>query len=169
MSEEHDQIFIRNFSVVVAGMVAFTIVILLLAMAIHNAQDREPGGAREAAKEQRLQPVAGVYSGETGRAEAQAAAESAAAGEEDQVAFDGSTDGQMIYQNVCAACHDSGAAGAPMVSDAESWGDRLDQGRDSLVQTAIDGMGAMPPRGGRNDLSDEQVAASVDYMLDQID
>lgn len=169
MSEEHDRIFIRNFSIVVAGMVAFTIVILLLALAIHNAQDREPGGAREAAKEQRLQPVAGVYSGETGRAEAQAAAESAAAEEEDQVAFDGSTDGQMIYQNVCAACHDSGVAGAPMVSDAESWGDRLDQGRDSLVQTAIEGMGAMPPRGGRNDLSDEQVAASVDYMLDQID
>lgn len=169
MSEEHDRIFIRNFSIVVAGMVAFTIVILLLALAIHNTQDREPGGAREAAKEERLQPVAGVYSGETGRAEAQAAAESAAAEEEDQVAFDGSTDGQMIYQNVCAACHDSGAAGAPMVSDAESWGDRLDQGRDSLIQTAINGIGAMPPRGGRNDLSDEQVAASVDYMLDQID
>lgn len=169
MSEEHDRIFIKNFSIVVAGLVAFTIVILLLALVIHNTQDREPSAARQAAKEERLKPVAGVYSGETGRAEAEAAAAESAETEEAEVAFDGSTDGEMIYQNVCAACHDSGAAGAPMVSDAESWGERLDKGRDGLVETAINGLGAMPPRGGRNDLSDEQVAASVDYMLDQID
>ncbi|MFW5927101.1 MAG: c-type cytochrome [Wenzhouxiangella sp.] len=169
MSEEHDRIFIRNFSTVVAGLVAFTVVILLLAVFIHGTQDQEPPPAREAAKEERLQPVAGVYSGETGRAAAQAAAEAAAEEKEPELAFDGSTDGEMIYQRVCAACHASGAAGAPMLTAPDDWEERLDKGRDGLVESAIDGIGAMPPRGGRNDLGDEQVAASVDYMLDQID
>lgn len=167
MSEEHDRIFLRNFSLAIAALVVFTIVILLLSLAIHNVQDREPGTAREAAKEERLQPVAGVYAGETGRAEAQAAAE-AAVEEEPELAFDGSTDGEMIYARVCAACHDAGVADAPTL-ERETWGERLEQGRDELVATAISGIGAMPPRGGRSDLSDEQVAASVDYMLDQID
>src|SRR5699024_1698157 len=124
--------------------------------------------ARQAAVDERLQPVAGVYAGETGRAAAQAAAEEAAASAEAQVAFDGSTDGEMIYSQVCAACHDTGAAGAPKL-EAGDWTDRLEKGRDTLLTHAIEGFNAMPARGGRSDLSDEQVAASLDYMLDQVE
>ncbi len=167
MSEEHDRIFIKNFSIVIGLLMVFTVLILLLSLVIHQSQDREPGTAREAAKEERLQPFAGVYAGETGRAAAQAEA-AAAAADEPQVAFDGSTDGQLIYDRVCAACHDAGVAGAPTL-ERETWGNRLDQDREALIASVIDGLGAMPPRGGRNDLSDEQVTASVDYMLERID
>lgn len=168
MSQEQDRQFITTFSAVLAGLVAFTVIIIIAALIIHKQQfDGETSAARQAAVEERLQPVAGVYAGETGRAAAQAAAE-AAADDEPQVAFDGSTDGEMIYDRVCAACHDAGAAGAPRLV-ADEWGDRLDQGRETLVTHAINGINAMPARGGRSDLSDEQVAASVDYMLDQID
>jgi len=52
---------------------------------------------------------------------------------------------------------------------ASAWEDRLGQGRDTLVQHAINGIGTMPAKGGRSDLSDEQVAASVDYMLAQVE
>nr|WP_240956242.1 c-type cytochrome [Wenzhouxiangella sp. XN79A] len=74
----------------------------------------------------------------------------------------------MIYNNVCAACHNSGAAGAPMLV-ASDWTDRMPQGEDTLVQHAIDGIGTMPAKGGRMDLSDEQVRASVEYMLAEIE
>ncbi|QOC22205.1 cytochrome c5 family protein [Wenzhouxiangella sp. AB-CW3] len=167
MSEEHDRIFIRNFSIVIVALMAFTVLIILLSLAIHQTQEREPSAARIAAVEERLQPLAGVYAGETGRAAAQAAAAEAVA-EEPEVAFGGSTDGEMIYERVCAACHDAGVAGAPTLA-RETWGDRLDQDREALIASVIDGLGAMPPRAGRADLSDEQAAASVDYMLDHLD
>lgn len=170
MSEQHDRQFIQTFSAVLAGLVAFTVVIIVLALIIHNREfDGEQSAARQAAVEERLQPVAGVYAGETGRAAAQAAAEEAAAEAEPQVAFEGSTDGEMIYGRVCAACHDSGAAGAPRLV-ADEMGSRLaDKGRDTLISNAINGINAMPARGGRSDLSDEQVTAAVDYMLDQVE
>jgi cytochrome c5 len=167
VSDEHDRIFIKNFSIIIAILVAFTVLILVLSLGIHQTQDREPATAREAAKEERLQPFAGVYAGETGRAAAQAEAAAATAAEP-QLAFDGSTDGGMIYGRVCAACHDAGVAGAPTLA-RETWDNRLDQDREDLIASVINGLGAMPPRGGRNDLSDEQVAASVDYMLERID
>jgi cytochrome c5 len=168
VSEQHDRQFIQTFSAVLAGLAAFTVVIIILALIIHDRQlDGEQSAARQAAVEQRLQPVGGVYAGETGRAAAQAAAEAAAADAAPQVAFEGSTDGEMIYGRVCAACHDSGAAGAPMLQ-AGDWTDRLPKGRETLVSHAINGFNTMPAKGGRSDLSDEQVAASVDYMLDQV-
>jgi cytochrome c5 len=74
----------------------------------------------------------------------------------------------MIYDNVCAACHNTGAAGAPMLV-ASDWTARLPQGEDTLVAHAINGIGTMPAKGGRMDLSDEQVRASVEYMLGRIE
>ena len=168
MSEQHDRQFIQTFSVVVAALTAFMVVIIILALVIHYyAYEPDQSTARQAAVDERLQPVAGVYAGETGRAAAQAAAEEAAASAEAEVAFDGSTDGQMIYSRVCSTCHDTGAAGAPKL-EAGDWSDRLDKGRETLLTHAIEGFNAMPARGGRSDLSDEQVTASVDYMLDQV-
>ncbi|MEM7053392.1 MAG: c-type cytochrome [Pseudomonadota bacterium] len=109
-----------------------------------------------------------VYAGETGRAAAAEAAALAAAEVSAQVAFEGSLDGGMIYDQVCAACHTTGAAGAPMLVSAD-WTTRLGQGEDVLVEHAINGIGTMPAKGGRMDLSDEQVRASVEYMLAAIE
>src|SRR5690554_5180938 len=140
----------------------------MAAWVIHRSNtDAEPSAARLAAVEERIQPVAGVYAGETGRAAAQEAARAAAAAEP-QLAFDGSTDGAMIYERVCGVCHDIGTAEAPRMIASEMGARLAEKGRDMLIQTSIDGLGAMPPRGGRMDLSDEQLAAAVDYMIDQI-
>lgn len=166
MSEEHDRQFIKHFSVALVALIAFTAIVGVVAYYIHvNYLNIEPSTARESAKEERLRPVAGVHAGEAGRAAAEA---EAAVENEPELAFDGSTDGEMIYNQVCAACHSSGVAGAPTLAPA-GWSERLDKGRDELLASAINGLGAMPPRGGRSDLSDEQVAASVDYMLDQVE
>lgn len=75
--------------------------------------------------------------------------------------------GKEIYAAACVACHLSGAAGAPKLDDKADWAKRLAQGMDALYANAINGKGAMPPKGGRVDLSDDVVKAAVDYMVEQ--
>jgi cytochrome c5 len=73
--------------------------------------------------------------------------------------------GQQTYTTVCATCHDSGVAGAPMISDQGAWQARIAQGKQTLYQHAINGLGAMPPKGGDPSLSNAQVQAAVDYII----
>ena len=69
------------------------------------------------------------------------------------------------YRTACAACHMSGAAGAPKTGDKAAWKARIAAGMDTLVTNAIKGKGAMPPKGGRPNLTDAQVKAVVAYMV----
>ena len=75
--------------------------------------------------------------------------------------------GQAVYNAVCVACHGSGAAGAPKAGDAGAWSARIAQGYDTLVQHAVQGIRAMPPKGGNGDLDDIEVARAVAYMANQ--
>jgi cytochrome c5 len=63
------------------------------------------------------------------------------------------------------ACHAAGVANAPKFGDKKAWAPHLVHGVDELVQTALKGKGAMPPKGGNLTLSDAEVKAAVDYML----
>jgi len=38
---------------------------------------------------------------------------------------------------------------------------------DALVQSALKGKGAMPPKGGNASLSDAEIRAAIDYMVSQ--
>ena len=71
------------------------------------------------------------------------------------------------YRTACAACHNTGAAGAPKMGDKAAWKARIATGMDTMVQSVIKGKGAMPPKGGRPNLTDAQVKAVVAYMVDQ--
>ena len=75
--------------------------------------------------------------------------------------------GAAVYKAVCAACHDTGAAGAPKIGDAAAWSARIAQGYQTLVSHAINGIRAMPPKGGNPDLDDVEVARAVVYMANQ--
>ncbi|EWG98069.1 c-type cytochrome [Halomonas sp. BC04] len=77
-------------------------------------------------------------------------------------------DGEAIYNQACMACHMTGAAGAPIRGDEAAWAPRLEKGMDTLYAHSIDGFQAMPPKGGHMGLSDEEVKASVDYMLEPV-
>jgi cytochrome c5 len=72
----------------------------------------------------------------------------------------------QLYQAACLACHSTGAAGAPKIGDAAAWTARLAKGLDSLVTSAINGIGAMPPRGG-SQYNDDQVRATIEYILSE--
>ena len=76
-------------------------------------------------------------------------------------------DGAATYKEACSACHITGAAGAPKLEDKAAWKPRIAQGKDALYASVLKGKGAMPPKGGRADLSDDVVKAAVDYMVSQ--
>ncbi len=75
--------------------------------------------------------------------------------------------GNAVYAAVCAACHTSGAAGAPKTGVAGDWSARLAQGYDTLVKHAIEGIRAMPAKGGNPDLDNVEVERAVVYMANQ--
>ena len=70
----------------------------------------------------------------------------------------------QLYQGACLACHSTGAAGAPKIGDAAMWKERSAKGLDALVNGAINGVGAMPPRGG-SQYDDDQIRAVIEYIL----
>jgi len=75
--------------------------------------------------------------------------------------------GAAVYAATCAACHDSGMAGAPKMGDSGSWGARLAQGYDTLLKHAIEGIRAMPAKGGNPDLDPVEVARAVVFMTNK--
>ena len=76
-------------------------------------------------------------------------------------------DGAAIYNSVCLACHASGVAGAPKTGDKAAWAPRIATGIAAMLKTATEGKGAMPPKGGAADLSDAELKAAVEYLVDQ--
>ena len=71
--------------------------------------------------------------------------------------------GQEVYQAQCAACHATGAAGAPKFEDAAAWAPRIKTGLEALVHSSLTGKGAMAPQGG-GDFEDTEIARGVVYM-----
>lgn len=81
--------------------------------------------------------------------------------------------GTQVYNAACYQCHAApGVGGAPVIGDAAAWSGRAAAGLSVLTQRAIDGFqgqfGVMPAKGGRLDLSDEEIISAVEYMLEQI-
>jgi len=80
-------------------------------------------------------------------------------------------DAKAVYDQVCAVCHNAGIAGAPLTGDAAAWEARIAQGLASMTANAINGFqgatGVMPAKGGNATLSDEAVAAAVEWMVEQ--
>ena len=168
---QQDKIFVRNFTLLIVGLMIFTIVIIFYGSSLNDEANYPADPNKVTALEDRLRPAGQVYSGAQGRAAMAAAREAAALAAAQSVAFEGSLDGGMLYEQVCAACHTAGIAGSPKLEQA-AWANRITQGLATLVNHAIEGYqgsaGLMPARGGRLDLSDEQVQVTVQWMLDNL-
>ncbi len=135
------------------GMMWKTIgVAVVLIAIIYPLTNRTFNSAADAAKgtdesDVRIQPIAKF---ELAKAEAAAAS--------------GPRDGATIYNSVCGACHNSGAAGAPKIDDKAAWAPRLAQGKDTLIKSVTNGKNAMPPKGGAT-LSDVEIKNVVEYVM----
>jgi nitrite reductase (NO-forming) len=73
--------------------------------------------------------------------------------------------GEKLYKSACFVCHSTGAANAPKLGDKAAWAPRIAEGMDAVMEIAIKGKGAMPPRGGANKADDATLRAAVEYII----
>ncbi len=146
-----------GFSVGVLIVVA-VLVVGINAMVGSALSGSSTGDMSEAAVAERIKPVAQLNTGAPIAPEAPAAAAPVAAG--------GARSGQDVYQSACFACHGTGAAGAPKLGDAAAWAPRASKGIDALMNSAINGLNAMPPRGTCGNCSDDELKAAIEYMVE---
>lgn len=165
-----DQNFFNLFLVVIGILIGIAVFLIFLARMIAGGTQVawvQTQPAYLAAVEERIQPAGSVALPGDEPAAAGATAPPAAGAPAAPAAA--KLTGEQVYQSACFACHGAGVAGAPKLGDSADWGARLARGRDLLNQHSIEGFqgetGYMPPKGGRVDLSDEEVIAAVDYML----
>jgi cytochrome c5 len=164
--------FLKRFSMLIGVLALMALAFIALAYYIYGKHPAAASPAAGKAVEERLAPVGDSYAGETGRAAMAAAEEARKKAAAAMVAYGGTTDGSVIYNQLCGACHKSGVSGAPRMDDKADWAPRLAQGADTLIKHATEGFtgkkGVMPPRGGNASLNDEQVKATVHWMIDQL-
>lgn len=79
---------------------------------------------------------------------------------------DGPRSGEDIYNTSCTTCHAVGVAGAPRLGEPADWADRIAQGTDTLYANAINGIGGMPAMGLCATCSEDEIKATVDYMVE---
>jgi len=181
-----DSVFLKHFSLILAGLIALTLALIAVAYVAHvrfygDAASLEPGSSsfhKERLAEYltestaRIKPAAAFLAGDAGIAEKRRLAEAAAEALKGQCAYDCTKDGSVIYAKLCSACHLNGAGGAPKSNDKTAWAPRITQGMEILVKHAIEGYqgkdGLMPARGGNATLTDEQIQLTVQYMVDKV-
>ena len=165
----YDLEFLKRFSMVIGLLALVTLGLILLAAHLHRQLPPEISPTAASRTAARIHPAGAVYAGDTGAAAQAAAAAAAAAKAAGQVAYGGTTDGAVIYQNLCGACHTNGVGKAPTLT-AAGMGARAAKGKETLYKHAIEGFtgpdgGIMPAKGGNPGLTEEQIHATVDWML----
>ena len=149
MSEEHES-FIKTPKqlitvVVLAFVVPILIIVLLVKFVTSDARDGAGStGASAESVESRIQPVARFELKDASGPKVLRA-------------------GADVYKAQCAACHESGAAGAPKFGDAGAWAARIKTGYDALLNSALKGKGAMAPQGG-GEFDDTEIGRAVVHM-----
>ena len=165
-----DQKFFDLYSLVIGILAAVALAIFVLAMKMSDltqgvyTQETEE---YQAAVEARIRPLSQVYL--PGDDLEDSAPALMPVKEPDPVAT--AMTGPQVYNSACLACHGAGVAGAPILGDVAAWEARIAQGMDVLNDHAINGYageaGYMPPKGGRMDLSDQEVMDAVTYMVNE--
>ncbi len=152
--KNHDQEFMITFGKVMAGL-GVIFAICIIAASIAGGVAVRDDDAVIAQVDARTQPIGTVVTDP-----AMLVKVSAAAAPREPLT------GEQVVAQVCAGCHQAGVLGAPKIGDKASWQSRTGQGLDTLVKHSIDGIGQMPARGGNPDLSDDEIHAAVEDMLE---
>ena len=167
---DRDQKFFDLYSLVIGVLAIAALGIFVLSMKISDRTQevfKRQGAEYQATIASRIQPFGEVYM--PGEEQTAAAPTAATVAEPKPVAA--ALSGPQVYNGACLACHGAGIGGAPVLGDTDAWAPRIAQGMDVLKNHAINGFqgsaGFMPAKGGRMDLSDEEVADAVEYMVSE--
>lgn len=154
---QSDKSFIRAFGGVLVVLFLITIGVAIAANSVPNPvrDSRESDPRLMLLESERIKPVGKVNTGDVIIAAAAPAKSSASAEPRS---------GEEVYNIACGACHASGVAGAPKTGDKAAWAPRMAKGMETLVANAINGIGAMPAKGGNPTISDAEIKATVEYM-----
>ena len=71
---------------------------------------------------------------------------------------------QKIFDTTCKSCHGVPASGAPQAGDSKAWAPRVAQGKDALIDHAINGFKGMPPMGMCPQCSEKDFTALIEMM-----
>ena len=74
--------------------------------------------------------------------------------------------GAQVYAAQCAACHAAGVAGAPRLGDTAAWAPRVATGYEALLNSVLQGKGAMAAQGG-GEFSDYELARAVVHAANE--
>lgn len=165
-----DQKFFDMYSLVLGVLGAVALIFIVLAMKLSDMTQgvyTRDTAEYQAAINDRIRPFGEVYlPGE----EQQAAAPTLETAAE-PAPFATLMTGPQVYNVACNVCHGTGVGGAPVVGDAEVWAPRIAQGMETLNDHAINGFtgsaGVMLAKGGRLDLSDDEIRDAVQFMADE--
>lgn len=135
---------------VVVGTLVGAIIIITFATTKSKTVDEPAKVVEKTQVEEKVQPVAQVKVAEN------------SAPQENAI-----ISGEKISQVNCILCHGAGVMGAPKIGDATQWEARIAQGKEKLINHAIQGINMMPAKGGNAALSDEEVAAAVIWMANE--
>jgi cytochrome c5 len=174
---KQDTHFINMFSLVIGVLVAFAVVLFVVARAIGaSTQGKQMMGEPDYYKsvEARIAPVEQVaVAGQNNSALAikPVVTATAQAGGSSGLALP--TSGKDLFEQTCSACHGAGIAGAPKAGDKAAWASHIAKGLPTLYDHALHGFtgttGTMPAKGGRTDVPDAMVEQAVNYMVSLVD
>jgi len=167
-----DQRFFDIFILVIGILVAITFVLFLLARYVGGQTQEAWALIEDNYQEEVRDRIAPIGTVAIEGQELPGTGESAAPDElptADPVAV--AMTGPQVYNAACLACHGAGIGGAPKTGDIDAWAPRIAQGEDTLTEHVINGYqgqaGYMPAKGGRVDLSDDEILAAMYYMLEE--
>jgi cytochrome c5 len=161
-SNKSGKFFVGSLAIV--GVLVVVVYLILNNMLSLADNVLAPAKMDDTAISERIAPVAQERIGE------EPIVQAAANTDADAKAVETSQDlgpGQQIFTAVCATCHVSGLLQAPRLGNKDDWAPRLEKGVEMLYDHAINGFKNMPARGGRQDLSDDEVKQAVDYLISQ--
>lgn len=160
MIDSKDQEFFQVFSIVLAALGLIAAVAIFAALTVvGDTTESDPRYAPEQIAA-RIAPVGQVR----GSGDAEVTTASAAAEEEESKPA-GPRSGADIVASACSGCHAAGVMGAPKTDDKAAWSAIYARGMDSVVTSAINGKGSMPPRGGCGDCSDNEIRDAIIEMM----
>lgn len=167
-----DSQFAGAFAKMIIFLVVLTVILIALGVVIGGSIDDKLKAQSEAYTQsvvaERTMPVGKLNVGELEPMQDVAQVEQTV-----RVASVEGADGKAVYDKACFICHATGVTGAPKPGDVNNWKPRMEKGLETLYANAINGFqgqfGIMPPKGGNLLLTDEEVKAAVDYLVELIE